>query len=60
FEGLAPEADMNARITIEQGVEMGRRRVITLDVVKSNGIVTDVVISGDCVSVMSGEISLQD
>jgi trans-2,3-dihydro-3-hydroxyanthranilate isomerase len=57
---LAPEADMNARITIEQGVEMGRRSVITLDVVKSGGIVTDVVISGGCVSVMRGEISLQD
>ncbi|MHC2574337.1 PhzF family phenazine biosynthesis protein [Rhizobium leguminosarum] len=57
---LAPEADMNARITIEQGVEMGRRSVITLDVAKSGGIVSDVVISGGCVSVMCGEISLQD
>ncbi|MGO8104022.1 PhzF family phenazine biosynthesis protein [Rhizobium leguminosarum] len=57
---LAPDADMNVRITIEQGVEMGRRSVITLDVVKSGGIVTDVVISGGCVSVMRGEISLQD
>ncbi|MBY5581087.1 PhzF family phenazine biosynthesis protein [Rhizobium leguminosarum] len=57
---LAPEADMNVRITIEQGVEMGRRSVITVDVVKSNGIVTDVVISGGCVSVMRGEISLQE
>ncbi|MCA2409942.1 PhzF family phenazine biosynthesis protein [Rhizobium leguminosarum bv. viciae 248] len=57
---LAPEADMNVRITIEQGVEMGRRSVITLDIVKSNGIVTDVVISGGCVPVMRGEISLQD
>jgi trans-2,3-dihydro-3-hydroxyanthranilate isomerase len=57
---LAPETDMNVRITIEQGVEMGRRSVITLDVVKFNGIVTDVVISGSCVSVMRGEISLRD
>ncbi|MGR9464814.1 PhzF family phenazine biosynthesis protein [Rhizobium leguminosarum] len=57
---LAPKTDMNARITIEQGVEMGRRSVITLDVAKSGGIVTDVVISGGCVSVMRGEISLQD
>ncbi|OAV53591.1 PhzF family phenazine biosynthesis protein [Rhizobium sp. WYCCWR10014] len=57
---LAPDADMNVRITIEQGVEMGRRSVITLDVLKSGGIVTDVVISGGCVSVMRGEISLQD
>ncbi|MEI1249177.1 PhzF family phenazine biosynthesis protein [Rhizobium aouanii] len=57
---LALEADMNVRITIEQGVEMGRRSVITLDIAKSNGIVTDVVISGGCVSVMRGEISLQN
>ncbi|MBX5164046.1 MULTISPECIES: PhzF family phenazine biosynthesis protein [unclassified Rhizobium] len=57
---LAPAADMNVRITVEQGVEMGRRSVITLDVVKSGGIVTDVVISGRCVSVMRGEIILQD
>jgi trans-2,3-dihydro-3-hydroxyanthranilate isomerase len=57
---LAPDADMNIRITIEQGVEMGRRSVIALDVAKSAGIVTDVVISGSCVPVMRGEILLQD
>ncbi|OWV87286.1 PhzF family phenazine biosynthesis protein [Rhizobium sp. N122] len=57
---LAPDADMTVRVTIEQGVEMGRRSVITLDVVKSKGIVTDVVISGTCVFVMRGEIVLQD
>jgi len=57
---LAPDRDMNVRITIEQGVEMGRRSIIALDVVKSGGIVTDVVISGSCVPVMRGEIGLQD
>ncbi|OWV87057.1 PhzF family phenazine biosynthesis protein [Rhizobium sp. R635] len=57
---LAPEADMNVRITVEQGVEMGRRSIIALDVVKSGGIVTDVVISGSCVFVMRGEITLRD
>ncbi|NEJ70402.1 PhzF family phenazine biosynthesis isomerase [Rhizobium phaseoli] len=57
---LASEADMNVRITVEQGVEMGRRSVIALDVVKSGGTVTDVVISGSCVPVMRGEIILQD
>ncbi|MBY4629672.1 PhzF family phenazine biosynthesis protein [Rhizobium croatiense] len=57
---LAPDADMDVRLTIEQGVEMGRRSIIALDVVKSGGIVTDVVISGRCVSVMRGEIILQD
>ncbi|WP_064683316.1 PhzF family phenazine biosynthesis protein [Rhizobium bangladeshense] len=57
---LAPDADMDVRLTIEQGVEMGRRSIIALNVVKSGGIVTDVVISGHCVSVMRGEIILQD
>ncbi|AHG46794.1 phenazine antibiotic biosynthesis-like protein [Rhizobium leguminosarum bv. trifolii CB782] len=56
---LAPDSDMDVRITIEQGVEMGRRSIIALDVAKSGGIVTDVVISGSCVSVMRGEIILQ-
>ena len=57
---LAPQTDMQVRITIEQGVEMGRRSIIALDVKKSGGIVTDVVISGGCVSVMRGEITLRD
>ncbi|MFS8144786.1 PhzF family phenazine biosynthesis protein [Rhizobium sp. BR 249] len=57
---LAPEADMKVSITVEQGVEMGRRSVIALDIVKSGGIVTDVVISGSCVFVMRGEITLRD
>ena len=57
---LAPDADMNARITIEQGVEMGRSSIIALDVVKLGGIVTDVAISGSCVPVMRGEITWRD
>ncbi|OWV66362.1 PhzF family phenazine biosynthesis protein [Rhizobium sp. R339] len=57
---VAPQTDMQVRITIEQGVEMGRRSIIALDVTKSGGIVTDVVISGGCVSVMRGEITLRD
>jgi len=57
---LALDADMNVRITVEQGVEMGRRSIISLDVSKFRGTVTDVVISGSCVPVMRGEIILQD
>ncbi|MBX4957887.1 PhzF family phenazine biosynthesis protein [Rhizobium lentis] len=57
---LAPDADMNVGITIEQGVEMGRRSIIALDVVKAGGVVTDVMISGSCVPVMRGEITLHD
>ena len=53
---LEPETDMRVSLTIEQGVEMGRRSVIGVDVVKTNGVVTDVTISGACVEVMRGEI----
>ena len=57
---LLPETDINQHLTIEQGVEMGRRSIIELDVVKKAGTVTDVTISGGCVPVMKGEILLQD
>ena len=51
-----PEADKSVRITIEQGVEMGRRSLIELDVAKAGGIVTDVRVTGRCVPVMRGSI----
>ncbi|WP_117191822.1 PhzF family phenazine biosynthesis protein [Rhizobium terrae] len=54
----APEADADIRITIEQGIEMGRPSLIELDVAKAGGTVTDVRITGRCVSVMRGSISL--
>ncbi|MBP1846192.1 trans-2,3-dihydro-3-hydroxyanthranilate isomerase [Rhizobium petrolearium] len=52
----ASEVDANMQITIEQGVEMGRRSLIELDVAKTGGIVTDVRITGRCISVMRGAI----
>jgi len=51
-----PDEDAQVQITIEQGVEMGRRSVIELDVVKAGGKVTDVRITGRCVPVMHGRI----
>ncbi|MBB4566416.1 PhzF family phenazine biosynthesis protein [Rhizobium leucaenae] len=54
---LPPQADAEVQITIEQGVEMGRRSLINLDVRKSAGSITDVFISGDCVSAMRGEVT---
>jgi len=54
---LLPAADVEVRFTIEQGVEMGRRSLIGLDIKKSAGSVTDVFLSGQCVSVMRGEIT---
>ncbi|MBW9117897.1 PhzF family phenazine biosynthesis protein [Rhizobium cauense] len=54
---LEPETDMDVSLTIEQGVEMGRRSIIGIDVVKKGGIVSDVTISGACAPVMRGEVA---
>lgn len=35
---------------------MGRRSLIGIEVTKTNGVVTDVVISGACVELMRGVI----
>lgn len=51
-----PETDIHTRLTIEQGVEMGRRSIIELDVTKQQGKVTDVRISGRSVFVMRGSV----
>ncbi len=51
-----PEADIRSRLTIEQGVEMGRRSIIELDVKKQLGNVTDVRIAGRSVFVMRGSV----
>jgi trans-2,3-dihydro-3-hydroxyanthranilate isomerase len=50
------QAEAHVAIMIEQGVEMGRRSVIELDVAKTGGKVTDIRITGRCVSVMRGSI----
>ncbi|TCR91651.1 PhzF family phenazine biosynthesis protein [Rhizobium sp. BK376] len=55
---LLPDADAKISITIEQGVEMGRRSMIELVVQKSSGEITDVEIAGRCVDVMQGTIRL--
>ncbi len=53
-----PTKDGEIRMTIEQGVEMGRRSIIELEVAKRDGEVTDVRITGRCVAVMQGSIAL--
>jgi trans-2,3-dihydro-3-hydroxyanthranilate isomerase len=55
---LAPERTISRRVTIEQGVEMGRSSIIEVDTVKKDGMVTDISISGACVPVMRGEITV--
>jgi trans-2,3-dihydro-3-hydroxyanthranilate isomerase len=51
-----PDTDAVVHLTIEQGVEMGRRSIIELDAVKKNGAVTDARISGRSVFVMRGSV----
>ncbi|PST18623.1 PhzF family phenazine biosynthesis protein [Mesorhizobium plurifarium] len=55
---LLPEPDAEVELVIEQGVEMGRRSLITVGVDKRNGEVRKVSVSGDCVSAMRGEIEI--
>ncbi|URK87042.1 PhzF family phenazine biosynthesis protein [Rhizobium sp. RCAM05350] len=55
---LLPDSDATVDITIEQGVEMGRRSVIGVTALKSNGQVESVRITGQCAAVMSGSILL--
>lgn len=53
---LLPQADAEIEIVIEQGVEMGRRSVITVRVSKKDGTVGEVSVSGSCVAAMRGSI----
>jgi trans-2,3-dihydro-3-hydroxyanthranilate isomerase len=55
---LMPEADAEVALTIEQGVDMGRPSQIRLQVRKAGGVVQQVVVGGDCVAVMRGEIEV--
>jgi trans-2,3-dihydro-3-hydroxyanthranilate isomerase len=55
---LRPEADLDLRITIQQGIEMGRPSTINLSIRKKAGIVERVEIGGRCVEVMRGTIEL--
>ncbi|NRQ18686.1 PhzF family phenazine biosynthesis protein [Ensifer sesbaniae] len=55
---LLPDQDIDVEITIEQGVEMGRRSLIGASVRKQGGVVRQVSLSGACVSAMRGLIDL--
>jgi len=55
---LDERAEAQARILIEQGVEMGRPSEIAVDVRKAGGRVESVAISGRCVPVTRGVIEI--
>ena len=52
------EEDATVKATIEQGVEMGRRSVIELEVRKEKREITHVFVSGSCVGVMQGSVQV--
>lgn len=55
---LLPQPGARQEIVIEQGVEMGRRSLIRLDIRKAAGQVTDVFLTGESVVVMQGVITI--
>lgn len=55
---LVADADAEIEVVIEQGVEMGRRSLITVRVSKKNGTLGTVSVSGDCVTAMHGSIDI--
>lgn len=54
---LSPPVN-HRRLRIEQGVEMGRRSLIDLDVISVDGVFDHVTITGSSVEVMRGTLSL--
>ncbi|MEA3533638.1 PhzF family phenazine biosynthesis protein [Rhizobium sp. CC-YZS058] len=55
---LDPASDGETRLTIDQGVEMGRPSRLEVTAEKRGGTVTRVTIGGHCVTVMRGEITV--
>jgi trans-2,3-dihydro-3-hydroxyanthranilate isomerase len=55
---LLPAQNADITMQIEQGVDMGRPSQIRLQVRKAGGAVQRVVVGGDCVPVMRGELVL--
>lgn len=55
---LDPNRDTTMAIAIEQGVEMGRRSLIDVEVRKRDGVVDAVRVAGRCVPMMQGRIGV--
>ncbi len=55
---LSSEPSMTRTILVEQGVEMGRRSLITITAEKVDGRIASVDISGQAISVMQGTITV--
>jgi trans-2,3-dihydro-3-hydroxyanthranilate isomerase len=55
---LRPETDLDLRLRIAQGVEMGRPSLLDAVAVKRGGAVVETRIGGRCVSVLTGTIEI--
>lgn len=58
FLAFLSKASGHRRLLIEQGVEMGRRSLIHLDIESRDGVMEHVRVTGGCIEVMRGSISL--
>ncbi len=56
---LRPERDLDTRLVMEQGIEMGRPSTILLDIKKVAGVAQPVQVSGHCIEVMSGTLQIR-
>jgi trans-2,3-dihydro-3-hydroxyanthranilate isomerase len=52
--------DLRTDIIVEQGVEMGRRSVIEIEVHKVGGVVQEVLVKGRCVPMMRGTLQFSN
>ncbi len=51
--------DLRLDLAIEQGVELGRPSAIAVKVLKVNGVVLPIRVSGGCVAMMTGTLTLR-
>ncbi len=54
-----PGSDLRLDLVIEQGVELGRPSAIVVGVEKVNGVVLPIRVSGGCVPMMAGTLTLR-
>jgi trans-2,3-dihydro-3-hydroxyanthranilate isomerase len=55
---LRREADLDAQLVVDQGIEMGRPSTISLNLKKIAGVAQPVQVSGHCIEVMSGVLKI--
>ncbi len=55
---LRPERDLEARLVVDQGIEMGRPSQIVLDIKRIAGVAQPVQVSGHCVEIMAGTLRI--